>query len=523
MTQSLVPLHRPPGHFFAIQLKETDFKQTINVEDTSEIIFKWDSIVDSILQPKNDLTIKIAQSKPDYNINQIKVLTKAITQTKDIQPMDRIFASDHQKIERIGFVAAKEISDKTTVKLWVNWIGQSSLDDKVVPFFQDNQEIQTLNGRELNFIEKQFGTRLQEIYDLMPVVQENWKEEKYISEFNKLSPFFPKEEQGGKITLFYGTNRNALDQRDQKQIYGTEISELQFGLCEVSIPKGHIQGELERPSRIIIWDLPENDARHITVKKILPIERTVFLTEFSNTLNQAPEKNALLFVHGYNNSFEDAARRTAQLAWDLPFDGFTGFFSWPSGGRTADYLSDEAKARSSFPALEQFLKELMQETNLEHIHIIAHSMGTLVTTLSLNSLRRDGLMSQHLSKIHQLILGASDIDQDEFRNTILPEFKNIGLRRTLYTSDHDFALGISSFGRRGRLRLGQIGEGIFLDKDIDTIEASNIDSPNSHGYIFESKLLLTDLFFLLTQNLNPAQRRLREIRKNLMPYWLFLE
>jgi esterase/lipase superfamily enzyme len=150
-------------------------------------------------------------------------------------------------------------------------------------------------------------------------------------------------------------------------------------------------------------------------------------------------------------------------------------------------------------------------------------MGTLVTTLSLNSLQRDASMQEHLDKIHQLILGASDIDQEEFRNTILPEFKNIGLRRTIYASDHDYALGVSSWGRRGRLRLGQIGKDIFVDPDIDTIEASNIEASNSHGYIFESKLLLTDLFYLITKNLNPAQRRLREVRKNLLPYWLFLE
>lgn len=148
-------------------------------------------------------------------------------------------------------------------------------------------------------------------------------------------------------------------------------------------------------------------------------------------------------------------------------------------------------------------------------------MGSLVLTLSLNLLRRNPLYVKELIKIQQLILGAPDIDQEEFRNTILPEFKMIGQRRTIYASDHDKALNASSFVRRKRLRLGQIGDEMFLDKNVDTVEASNILSQNSHSYIFESKILLSDIYYLLTQGLSPIDRRLREITKNNLPYWLF--
>lgn len=523
MNKSLVPVERPYGKYYAIQLIETKFKQTIDRGDTSEIIFKWDEIVDNISQPKNDLAIQVAQANPNSSKHEIKDLAKAITETKNIKPMDRVFGVHDQNIERIGYVSVKEVTDQTTVKISVKWIDESALREIDIPVFRDDEQIQILGSRELGKIERQFGTSLQRIYDLMPVIQD--EQNNYFKTAKKLEyteGILPKQDEGGKITLFYGTNRNELNRSGNKQTYGSDLVELQLGLCEVNIPRGHVQGELERPMRII-WEFPEDQDKHVIVHKVQPMDRSTFISEFNTAISDAPEKNALLFIHGYRNSFEDAARRTAQLAWDLPFTGFSGFFSWPSSAKYVDYLSDEAKARSSVLALEDFLRQLMLNTQLEHIHIIAHSMGTLVTTLSLNSLRRDSSMTPHLEKIHQLILGASDIDQQEFRNTILPEFKNIGLRRTIYASDHDGALGISSWGRRGRLRLGQIGNDIFVDEGIDTVEASNIDLPNSHGYLFESKLLLNDLFYLITKNLNPAQRRLREVKKELLRYRLFLE
>ncbi len=525
MSDSRHPVKRPNGKYYAIQLVETKYKHTIDHGETSEIIFDWSEIADDIFQPKNDLTIQVAQNSPESSTNEIKNLAKTITETKDIKHLDRIFGVNHQNIERIGYVDTKEITDSTTVKISVNWIGDSGFKELDTHIFSQDQEIQILSPTALNKIEKQFGTDIQKIYDLMPFIAVEERERAYkISESIDYvrEPLLPKQEPGGKITLFYGTNRNALKKDGDKQMYGAELDDLQVGFCEVNIPKGHVQGELERPKRFI-WEFPENEDKHVMVNKVQSLDHADFIKVFNEKINKAPEKNALLFVHGYRNSFEDAARRTAQLAWDLPFSGFSGFFTWPSAAKYADYLADEAKARSSYPELEKFLKQLMLNTELEHIHIIAHSMGTLVTTLSLNSLSRDSSITPHLEKIHQLILGASDIDQEEFRKTILPEFKNMGLRRTIYTSDHDGALGVSSWGRRGRLRLGQSGKDIFVDKDLDTVEASNIEALDSHGYIFESKLMLTDLFYLITKNLSPAQRRLRELKKEMLPYWLFLE
>jgi len=78
--------------------------------------------------------------------------------------------------------------------------------------------------------------------------------------------------------------------------------------------------------------------------------------------------------------------------------------------------------------------------------------------------------------------------------------------------------------RGGRPRLGEAGASIFVENGIDTIEVSNMSSKDiNHNYIFEGKELLTDLFYLLTKNLKPSERRLKAISKRKLNYWLFVK
>ena len=77
----------------------------------------------------------------------------------------------------------------------------------------------------------------------------------------------------------------------------------------------------------------------------------------------------------------------------------------------------------------------------------------------------------------------------------------------------------------GLPRPGEAGEDLFVAAGIDTIDASNVKSePNGHGYIFDTKELLSDLFYLLKEGKAPVERRLkkRTWKENLF-YWLFPE
>ena len=91
-------------------------------------------------------------------------------------------------------------------------------------------------------------------------------------------------------------------------------------------------------------------------------------------------QEALVFIHGYNVSFENAVKRTAQIAYDLQFPGAPVCYSWPSRGGLADYTRDENQAEWTVVHLHTFLQELVQQSGAKSVHLIAHSMGNRAAT-----------------------------------------------------------------------------------------------------------------------------------------------
>ena len=129
-------------------------------------------------------------------------------------------------------------------------------------------------------------------------------------------------------------------------------------------------------------------------------------------------KSAFVFVHGYNVTFEDAARRTAQMAYDLGFDGAPVFYSWPSQGETADYMVDEQNSDWTEKHLEAFLKEFVEHSKAENIYLVAHSMGNRSLTRAFMTLVQ---ADPHLrDRVKELISTAPDIDADVFKQEIAP-------------------------------------------------------------------------------------------------------
>jgi esterase/lipase superfamily enzyme len=328
-------------------------------------------------------------------------------------------------------------------------------------------------------------------------------------------------DHGGKASLFYCTNRKRTKSEDLNKFYGAVLTEPSFGFCEVSIPPGHSQGKIERPANYIIFKMPENDKRHIVVSNIKEKTEKEFFEDIIKDLGAHADRSAFIFVHGYNTTFSEAAWRTAQIAWDIPFKGIAGFFSWPSAGQTIKYLQDIEKADSSIGHLEAFIEKMIVNTQVENVHIIAHSMGNRIATHALNNLSRKPSFAANMQKIKQVVLCAPDLDQTVFNNSILPYFKSIGLRRTLYCSEKDKALAFSE-KLRSQPRLGDAGSQLYVTNGIDTIDASNVNSlGNHHSYIFETKEVLTDLHFLLGNNFSPEERKLKSGKKGELPYWLF--
>jgi esterase/lipase superfamily enzyme len=136
------------------------------------------------------------------------------------------------------------------------------------------------------------------------------------------------------VVVFFATDR-ALESKTGS--FGpTRARSTTLGSVVVSIPPNHKLGEIERPRwyRRLIY--PTLDA---SFYMIATLPRTMSSSEFYHAISLASDstsRSAFIFVHGYNNSFEDAALRTAQMAVDLQLPTVPVFYSWPSQSKKLD-------------------------------------------------------------------------------------------------------------------------------------------------------------------------------------------
>ena len=199
----------------------------------------------------------------------------------------------------------------------------------------------------------------------------------------------------------------------------------------------------------------------------------------------------MIFVHGYNTSFDNALYRTAQIAYDMQFDGAPFVYSWPSGGAVTSYTYDRESAEGAEPHLRKFIELVVKETGATSVSIIAHSMGNqaLLNVLrEMNSPPPGALISQ-------LILAAPDVDTDNFAN-LASKIGGLSLGITLYASSNDRAL-IASRNFWGHSRAGDVpAAGPVVLPSIETIDvtaaSTDIFALNHSGYA-QNNVLLTDM------------------------------
>ncbi|RYH40198.1 MAG: alpha/beta fold hydrolase [Alcaligenaceae bacterium] len=211
---------------------------------------------------------------------------------------------------------------------------------------------------------------------------------------------------------------------------GERDRKLNYGVAQVLVPKTRARGTIAKSK---FWQ-DRNDP--ILFKVGYPKEKGVFLNSLAaelKTITDPTKQNVVLvFIHGYNNSFKDAAIRTAQLWADLRLQGVPAFFSWPSRDKTAQYTVDEATVDYSERYLEEFLLSLRDKVGTtQPIHVIAHSMGN-------RALLRVATKLKGQLQLGQIILAAPDVDADLFED-LASVYPDISVRTTLYVSRSDKA------------------------------------------------------------------------------------
>jgi esterase/lipase superfamily enzyme len=324
------------------------------------------------------------------------------------------------------------------------------------------------------------------------------------------------------IPIFFGTDRIISGDLVPSQYFGNNRGTgTTLGICNVTVPFIHKYGEIERPS-IFRLEFSEDPDKHFVLKSLEPKSTGDFYSELAKGVNGSTKKEALVFVHGFNVSFEEAAYRTAQMVYDLNFPGVAIMYSWPShhSASTFGYTEDENEAAWALPHLQQFLVDVAAKSGANRIYIIGHSMGNSVLAQSLRSIQ--GQMAPGAGPMfNHVILAAPDIDSDIFRRDIAPNIQRVAGHITLYASSSDYALKFAKTHLvDGHDRAGDCSSGMCLVAGIDSIDGSTLstDFPWHSAY---GNALLADIYDLIENDLPPNKRPILVVHHGYIDYWAF--
>ena len=282
---------------------------------------------------------------------------------------------------------------------------------------------------------------------------------------------------------------------------------LRLGVSQVSIPRDHRAGELESPS-IFRLEFSEDPEKHVVILETTLQRADDFYKAFG-------QKDVIVFIHGYANTFSDAIRRAAQMKYDLAFYGQMVAYTWPSSGDVDGYMADENNVPWTAPHLKSFLESLAKATGTRHINIIAHSMGNRVLG---DAIQRLAAAPANAGRFQQIILAAPDIDARVFKRDIAPALKTVAKHVTLYASSNDQALAASKRVHEQQ-RAGETLPAIVTIPGIDTIDVTGVDtSLLGHSYVADNGTVLSDLFCAI-RGLPQAAKRCG--LKKIGSYWQF--
>ncbi len=315
-----------------------------------------------------------------------------------------------------------------------------------------------------------------------------------------------------KKNVYYATDRNVTGNPDPDEYFGiqrSEDSELSYGFCTVSIPESHRVGQIENP--FLGLELFESREDHFVLLSITPLQKEEMFARLgrkSNDEQTDPTANdIMIFIHGFNHSFEKVAKRTAQIAVDLDFRGIPFMFSWPSNNSLFDYWPDREDVAWSVAHLEQLLMDLKKQFPDKGLHLIAHSMGNQALIGALNRIAlQHGRFDTPLFK--NIILAAPDFDARLFQEQIAPEVVSLAANWSIYASKNDTALTYSGDINEA----GRLGIPLTTLDGMNVIDASGVEVtpwsvPEFHSYFATKMVVIKDMTKSL-KGLVPSKRSL---------------
>jgi esterase/lipase superfamily enzyme len=254
----------------------------------------------------------------------------------------------------------------------------------------------------------------------------------------------------------------------------------------------------------------------------------VFRKAIVKHLSLTPRKEVFIFVHGFHNSFDDAAFTMAELWHFLGRYGVPIVYTWPAGHPGIfGYTYDRESSEFTTYHLREVVQFIASIPEVEKINLIGHSRGTDVAVTALRELtievRAKGLDPKKELKIHNFVLAAPDLDVQVANQRLIGDHMAwSAVRFTIYTSPADRAIGWSNKlfdspkGRIGNLRIEDMPDNArtVMERSNSNLSIVNFMSSTDksdsnadsfgHSYFRNAPTVSSDLIMMLRDDLDPG-------------------
>jgi len=306
------------------------------------------------------------------------------------------------------------------------------------------------------------------------------------------------------VRTFFATNRSVSGSANPLQSFGDRSGDaVTFGKSYVILRRAGDTFEVE-PESLIKVNLGDEPEQAATLAHNEIFTRRNFAEELNTAINRATDNSLIIFVHGFNVNFTDAAIMSAQLNYDLGYSGTTVFYSWPARGDYPTYIADTESALASQRQFETMINEVMYGTNANKIYLVAVGLGANLASKALKSV----LHAQPAlrSRLRELVLVAPDIAEDEFTQDLIPYLGTTQSPVTLYASSRNSALNTSKSLHDYPLA-GDSSDRVLITRQVETIDAgtANVSLASHSGYA-DTNSILADIRGLILNGLRANSR-----------------
>jgi esterase/lipase superfamily enzyme len=322
----------------------------------------------------------------------------------------------------------------------------------------------------------------------------------------------PRAGEVGQVQqVFVGTTR-LVDTEANVFGAGRLRDDTTFARYDVSVPPLRTLGEINWPKP---REVPDPRRHFLTTGAIVFDGSPDFRRDLAHALAQEKrgQREATIFVHGFNNTFAEGLYRIAQLSSDLDLPGVTVHYAWPSLGKPLGYVYDRDSALFARDGLEQLMAEV-QAAGAERTLIVAHSMGA---SLAMEALRQTAIRGNRrvMDRIAGVLLIAPDIDVDVFH----AQARGVGRLPqpfVIFSSTRDRALQLSARLTGQRDRLGNLSDlSEVADLEVTVVDVAAFNVGGGHFNVANSPALIQILGRI--NDINAAFDRDRTGRTGLLP------